>query len=151
MDCVQKSFELIWRCHRLLSGFLVKVHLPRVSRQSGLSANDKRDYEGLSTDPLVLPYSWGKPRKTWPSRLLMKSVWLIIASNGVPYLQMRSAGSTRQEGIRKEHDICKNRRTLIAEKSICLRCYSAISYHINWLKKDMTTRRCRLPVYNNMI
>ena len=33
------------RCHQLLSGFLAKVHLPRVSRQSRLSANDKRGNE----------------------------------------------------------------------------------------------------------
>ena len=34
MGCGQKSFKLVWRCHQLLSGFLAKGHLPRVSRQS---------------------------------------------------------------------------------------------------------------------
>ena len=31
--------------HQLLSGFLAKDHLPRVSRRSRLSANDKADNE----------------------------------------------------------------------------------------------------------
>ena len=34
MACGQKSFKLVWRCHQLLSGFLAKYHLPRVSRLS---------------------------------------------------------------------------------------------------------------------
>ena len=34
MGCGQKGFKLIWRCHQLLSGFLAKGHLRRVSRQS---------------------------------------------------------------------------------------------------------------------
>ena len=32
--CGQKSFKPVWRCHQLLSGFLAKGHLPRMSRQS---------------------------------------------------------------------------------------------------------------------
>ena len=34
MGCGQKSFKLVWLCQQLLSGFLAKGHLPRVSRQS---------------------------------------------------------------------------------------------------------------------
>ena len=34
MGCGQKSFKLVWWCHQLLSGFLTKDHLPRVSCQS---------------------------------------------------------------------------------------------------------------------
>jgi hypothetical protein len=30
----KKIFKLVWRCHQLLSGFLTKGHLPRVSCQS---------------------------------------------------------------------------------------------------------------------
>ena len=41
MDYDQKSFKLVWRGLQLLSGFLPKYHLPRVSRQSRLSTNDK--------------------------------------------------------------------------------------------------------------
>jgi hypothetical protein len=42
-------------CHQLLSGFLLNGHLPRVSRQSRLSANDNGDNEmmGLCTDLLA--------------------------------------------------------------------------------------------------
>ena len=45
MGCGQKSFKLVWRCHQLLSGFLVKGHLSRVSRQSRSVANNKCDNE----------------------------------------------------------------------------------------------------------
>ena len=40
-----ESYKLVWQCHQLLSGFLVNGHLPRVSCQSCLSANDKGDNE----------------------------------------------------------------------------------------------------------
>ena len=40
MGCGQKSFKLVWWCHQLLSGLLADGHLPRVSRQSCLSAKD---------------------------------------------------------------------------------------------------------------
>ena len=39
----QKSFTPVWRFNQLLSGFLAKGHLPRLSCQSRLSANDKSD------------------------------------------------------------------------------------------------------------
>ena len=45
IGCGLKSFKLVWRCHQLLSGFVTKGHLPRVSGQSRLSANDKGDNE----------------------------------------------------------------------------------------------------------
>ena len=32
--CGLKSFKLVWWCHQLLSAFIAKCHLPRVSRQS---------------------------------------------------------------------------------------------------------------------
>ena len=38
-----KCFKLVWRCQQLLSGFLAIGHLPRASRQSHLSNNDKGD------------------------------------------------------------------------------------------------------------
>ena len=40
MGCGQKSFKLVWRCHQLLSGFLAKDHLPRVSRPLPRSLNE---------------------------------------------------------------------------------------------------------------
>ena len=45
MGCGQNSFMLMWRSHQLLSEFLAKGHLPRMSRRSHLSANDKCDNE----------------------------------------------------------------------------------------------------------
>ena len=52
MDCsqIKKAFKLEWRCHQLLSGFLVKGYLLRVSRQSCLSASDKGDNEMIPGD-----------------------------------------------------------------------------------------------------
>ena len=41
----QKSFKLVWQCHQLLSRFLVKGHMLRVSRQSRLSTNYTSDNE----------------------------------------------------------------------------------------------------------
>jgi hypothetical protein len=65
MECgKKKSFNLVWQCLQLLSRFLAKGHLPRVSRQSRLSANDKGDSDmipGLYTDFLVFTL---QPRKS---------------------------------------------------------------------------------------
>ena len=69
----KRSFRLVWRCHQLLSEFLLKCHLPRVSRESRLSANDKGDeiipgavnrFFWEVKDLVKLPYSWDNPRKT---------------------------------------------------------------------------------------
>ena len=40
----QKSFKLVWRCLQLLSEFLAKGHLPRVTSVTPV-ANDKGDNE----------------------------------------------------------------------------------------------------------
>ena len=50
-----------------------------------------------------LPYSWGKPRKTSARRPSDEGpVRPVIASNGVPFLQMRSAGSHSASEREKE-------------------------------------------------
>ena len=56
----KESFKLVCRCQQLLSGFLTKDHLPRVSSQLHLSANDKDGNEmipGLCTDLLAFALS----------------------------------------------------------------------------------------------
>ena len=86
MDCSQNTFKLIWRYHQLLSRFIVRDHLPRVSRQSPLSANNRvimRWYRGTSQISWHLPYSWGRPGDTSARRLSMKAVRPVISSNGV--------------------------------------------------------------------
>ena len=45
MGCGQKCFRLVWRCHQLLSGFLARGHLPRMSLKS---TNDKGDNEMIT-------------------------------------------------------------------------------------------------------
>ena len=49
MGCGQKNFKLVWRCHQLLSGFIAKDHLPRVSRQS----------RRLIMIRVIIKWSWG--------------------------------------------------------------------------------------------
>ena len=47
--CCQKNFQLVWWCHQLLSGFLTKGHVSRVSRQSRRSLMIK----------VIMNWSWG--------------------------------------------------------------------------------------------
>ena len=51
--CGQKCFKVVWRCHQLLSGFLVKGHLPRMSRQSLMIRAIMKGSWGLCTDHLA--------------------------------------------------------------------------------------------------
>ena len=50
MGCVQQSFKLVWWCFQVLSIFLVKYHLPRVSH---LSANDGDETGAVLRSPGV--------------------------------------------------------------------------------------------------
>ena len=92
----RKSFKLEYRCHQLLSGFLAKGHLPRVSRQLPLSANDKGDNKIISgavhRSTNIYPTAEKNSGKSQLGDRLMKAVRSVIASYGVPYLQMRSVG-----------------------------------------------------------
>ena len=52
-----------------------------------------------------LPYGWGKSQKSQKPQLgdrLMKAVWIVIASNGVHYLQIVLVGSHNKSGRKKE-------------------------------------------------
>ena len=80
MGCNQRNCNLVCRYYQLLSEFLAKVYLPRVSCQSRLSANVKGDNEMI---PWHLPCSVGKPLKFLDRRQSMKVMRLVIASNGV--------------------------------------------------------------------
>ena len=90
-----------------LSWFLVKGHLPRVSRQSRWSLmirvimNWSRG--GCAQISWHLPYNWGNRRKTSARRPSdERAVRPFIASNWVPYLQMRSVESDSRSGMEKE-------------------------------------------------
>ena len=92
----------MWRCHQLLSGFLVKSHLLRASHQSNRSDNDKGDSEMI---PRTVHRSPGinlpadeNPGKPQLGDRLMKAVRPVIASDGVSYFQMRSVGSHSRSG-----------------------------------------------------
>ena len=56
----------------------------------------------MNTDALIFTLQLRKPRKTPAKGPSMKAVRLVIASNGVPYLQMRSVGSHSTLGMEKE-------------------------------------------------
>ena len=105
MGCGQKSFKLVWWCKQLLTGFLAKGHLSPVSRQLRRSLMIRVIIKlswGLCTD-LLAPYSRGKPQKTSARRPSDEGAMRpVIASNGVPYLQMRSVGSHSTSGREKE-------------------------------------------------
>ena len=103
-DMISVFFFRTWS-HRLLpnqllSGFLAKHHLPRVSCQSRLSANDKGDNEMISWAVHRSPgICW---TNTSARRSSMKAVQPVIVSDGVPYLQMRSVGSHSTPGMEME-------------------------------------------------
>ena len=86
--------------HHLLSGSIAKSHFPPVSHQSRLSrlsANDKVANEmipgAVDRSPGICLMTEENPGKQHLGNCLMKAVRSLFASNGVPYLQMRSAGS----------------------------------------------------------
>ena len=106
MGCRQKNFQLVWRCHQLLSRFLAKGHLPLVSRQSCrlLMIRVIMIWSwGLCTDLLAFAYSREKPQKTSARRPSdERAVRPDIASNGVPFLQLKSVGWHSTSGREKE-------------------------------------------------
>ena len=93
----------VWRCHQLLSVFRANDHLSRVSRQS---ANNKRDNEIIPGDvhrsPWIYPSVEENPWKYQLGDRLLKAVRPVIASNGVPCLQMRLVGSHSTSGKGEE-------------------------------------------------
>ena len=103
MGCGQKkSFKVVWRSHQLLSGILANGHLLRMLC---LSANDKGDNKMISEavyrSPgiyLTVEKNLGKPQL---GDRLIKTMRPVIASNGVPYLQM-IAQHVRKAEERKE-------------------------------------------------
>ena len=92
-------FKLICWCHWILSEFLVKCHLLRVSRQSRLSANAKGDNEmipgGVHRSPGIYLTAEENPRISQLGGRLMKAVQVL---RWVSYLQMTSVGLHVTEG-----------------------------------------------------
>ena len=89
---------------QLLSGFLTQGHLPRVSRQSCLSANDKGG-NGMIPGAVLRATGIYLTAEENPRKLQLGdkgALRPVIASNGVPFLQMRSAGSHSTSGMAKE-------------------------------------------------
>jgi hypothetical protein len=87
---------LMLRRYQFLSGFLANDHLTRVALMLPIFATDKRDNEmkaeAVHRYPGIEPYGnflWdlGKPQL---GGILMRVVQPVIASNGMPYLQMTS-------------------------------------------------------------
>ena len=96
MSYGQKRFKLVWRCYQLLSGFLAKGHLPRVSRQARRSLMIRLIMKwprGLCTDLSICFRAEENPGKSQLGDSLMKELCL----NGVLFLQMTSVTSHRQK------------------------------------------------------
>ena len=94
----KKSFKLVGLCHKLLSGFLANCHVSRLCQLM------VRVIGGCVQISWHLPHSWGKLRKPSARSPSMKAVRSVIASNGIPYLQMRSAGLHRTSGRKMEEN-----------------------------------------------
>ena len=102
---VKKSFKLVWRCYQLLSRFLAKARLPRVSRHSRSVVNNKGDNEmipeAVHRSPGICLTAEENPRK--PRKPSDEgAVRPVISSNGVLFFQMRSVGSHSTSGREKE-------------------------------------------------
>ena len=89
----------MWQCHQLLSGFLAKGHLLRVSRRSLMISMIIKWSRGLCTD-LAFSLRLRGTSARRPSH--EEAVRPVIASNGVPFLQIRSVGSHSTPGEEKE-------------------------------------------------
>ena len=101
-----KSIMLTWRCHQLFSEFLINDQLPGGSRQSHLSATDKGD-NGMKLGavlryPGICLTAEGNPWKSLLWNHPIKILRPIIASNGVPCLQMRLIGLHNRSARRGE-------------------------------------------------
>ena len=93
----KKSFKLAWRCHQLLSGFLATGHLSEVSHQSHRSLMIReimKWFRGLWTYLLAFTLQLRKiPENSSRRQSDEGTVRPIIASNVVPYQQMKAVGS----------------------------------------------------------
>ena len=95
----------MWRFHQLQSGFLANGRLPRASHKSRLSTNndDNMAKPGVVyRSPGIFLTAEENLGKSQLGDGLMKSMRPVIASNGIPYLQMRSIGPHSTPGREKE-------------------------------------------------
>ena len=129
------EFKLVWRCHQLLSGFLIKGHLPQMSRQPCRSLIIRvimKWSRGLCTDILAFALQL---RKTSARRPFDEGVvWPVIASNRVPYFWMRSVRSHSSSG-RKGREVERGSGVyayVVFHKLICVRktCRDIIGFFI---------------------
>ena len=94
-----KNFQLVWQCHQLLSGFLAKGHLPRVSSQSRRSLMIRviMNYPGaVHRSPGICLTAEENPRKPQLGNRVMKGLC------DQSLLQVRSVGSHSTLGREKE-------------------------------------------------
>ena len=104
----KKTFKLVRRCHQLLSGFVRKGHLPRVSRQS---ANDKDDNEmnrWHCKDILAFTLWQRETQKSQLEYLMMMTAishrlkWGLLPTNEVGRIAQHLKG---REGSKDQHKI----------------------------------------------
>ena len=95
IGCGQKCCTQVWRCHSSCSGSYPRAtcsecHVSKVGRL--MIWVIMIWYKGLCISWLRY-YGWENPPKTSARRSSMKGMRPVIASNGVPYIQMSSVGS----------------------------------------------------------
>ena len=93
---------VVWPFQQLLSGFIANGHLPRVSPQSRLSANDKGYNEIGGCAPIhgIRPTAKENLGKPLPGDSLMKVVLPVSTSNRIPYFLYITA---ERRGLEREH------------------------------------------------
>ena len=111
MGCSQKSFTLVvWQCHQLDSQSKATCSECHISHVCQTNKGDNKVKMGAQhRSPGIHFTPEGNPRNPLLGDHLMKAVLLFIASNGVPYLQIRSVGlhimSGREKKGKKEKSV----------------------------------------------
>ena len=105
MGCEQKNCKLAWLDHQLLFAFLANDHLPEchVILVGQLMIRVIMNIPGTvhkSSDIYLI--SEENPQTSARRPTILKAVRSFIASDGIPYLQMRSVGSQSTSEREKE-------------------------------------------------
>ena len=104
----KKTFKLIWQW--LLARSQVNGYLLRVSHQCWLMVRVIiRWYPGaVHRYPGIYLVSEENARKSQLRDYLMTAVWLVIASNGIPYLQMTTVVLHSMSDGDKKREVCSS-------------------------------------------
>ena len=83
---------ILWRCHKLLSGFLAKGQLPRVSRQSMARVIMALFWE-LCTDLLAFAFWLRKSPENLSQEIILSTRWFVATH----YITQMATGHSRRD------------------------------------------------------